>query len=64
MSFSKNRARILPESRAEQAGNFAGDVLCTTFVANLCRKARKAFAVCWQKAKLQTIQCRPSWHLS
>ncbi|PNA02464.1 hypothetical protein C1X30_22955 [Pseudomonas sp. FW305-BF6] len=57
MSFSKNRARILPESGPEQAGNFAADALCTTIVANLCCKAGKAFAACWQKAKLQTIQC-------
>ncbi|RYM39343.1 hypothetical protein EVS84_22005 [Pseudomonas koreensis] len=57
MSFSKNRARILPDLRLQQAGNLSVEALCTTFVANLCSEARKAFAACWQKAKLQAIQC-------
>ncbi|PMV87792.1 hypothetical protein C1X35_05140 [Pseudomonas sp. FW306-1C-G01A] len=64
MSFSKNRARILPDLRLQKAGNFNVEALCMTIVANLCREARKAFARCWQKAKLQIIRCRLSLHLS
>jgi hypothetical protein len=56
MSFSKNRARILPDLRLQKAGNFTFVALCMTIVANLCRQAGKAFTPCWQKAKLQIIQ--------
>jgi hypothetical protein len=34
MSFSKNRARILPETGLQQAGIFTVAALCTTNVAN------------------------------
>ncbi|KAB0498324.1 hypothetical protein F7R14_27720 [Pseudomonas lini] len=64
MSFSKNRARILPDLRLQKAGNFNVEALCTTIVANLCRQLGKAFTRCWQKAKLRIIQCRACRHLS
>ncbi|KOX98961.1 hypothetical protein AM274_28755 [Pseudomonas nunensis] len=64
MSFSKNRARILPDLRLQKAGNFTVEALCITIVAILHRQAGKAFAGCWQKAKLQIIQCRSCQHLS
>jgi len=34
MSFSKNRARILPDLRLQKAGNFTLVALCMTNVAN------------------------------
>ncbi|KAB0504855.1 hypothetical protein F7R06_14180 [Pseudomonas moorei] len=64
MSFSKNRARSLPDLRLQKAGNFTVEALCTTNVANLFRQAGKAFVPCWQKAKLQLIKCCLRQHLS
>ncbi|PMY55481.1 hypothetical protein FFH90_020995 [Pseudomonas sp. ATCC 43928] len=64
MSFSKNRARILPDLRLQKAGNFNVEALCTTIVANLCWHVGKAFTRCWQKAKLHIIRCRSYQHLS
>ncbi|WP_347905110.1 hypothetical protein [Pseudomonas purpurea] len=64
MSFSKNRARILPDLGLQKAGIFIFEALCTTIVANLCRQAGKAFAGYWQKAKLQAISAGTCWHLS
>jgi hypothetical protein len=49
MSFSKNRARILPDLRHQKAGIFNVETL---FVAILYQRAGKAFTGCWQKAKL------------
>jgi hypothetical protein len=34
MSFSKNRARILPDPRLQKAGNFTFEALYMTIVAN------------------------------
>ncbi|PAU53621.1 hypothetical protein BZL43_21745 [Pseudomonas sp. PICF141] len=64
MSFSKNRARILPDLRAQKAGNFDVEALCTTIVANLHRQLGKAFTPCWQKAKLEIISAEIYLHLS
>jgi hypothetical protein len=52
MSFSKNRARILPDLRPQAAGNFIFISCKTTFIENLYRQAGKAFTGYWQKAKL------------
>ncbi|MCK9799947.1 hypothetical protein M1B34_20130 [Pseudomonas sp. MAFF 302030] len=57
MIFSKNRARILPDLRLQQAGIFAAEAPGTTFVANFGPRGGKAFAGCWQKAKLDGNQC-------
>ncbi|POA19839.1 hypothetical protein C1886_10910 [Pseudomonas sp. FW300-N1A1] len=64
MSFSKNRARILPDLRLQKAGIFTAEALCTLNVANLYRRTGKAFTRCWQKAKLRVISAGTSRHLS
>ncbi|PNQ92931.1 hypothetical protein CCU68_08760 [Pseudomonas gingeri NCPPB 3146 = LMG 5327] len=63
MSFSKNRARILPDLSPEAAAIFANAPAKMTFSIKLRTAPGKTFARRRQKAKLPDNQCRSCRHL-